>query len=341
MHATLDKPQPLHFMPRTAQPAAPAGTGRWKVEQIEALLNLPFAELMWQAQQVHRQHFNANEVDFSSLLSVKTGGCPENCGYCSQSAHHDTGLKASKLMEADQVRQAARAAKASGAQRFCMGAAWRGIKERDMPAIAELIHIVKQEGLQACATMGMLEPGQAEQLKAAGLDYYNHNLDCSPGFYGNVVSTRSYEDRLQTLRRVREAGINVCSGGIIGMGETRRQRAELIEQLANLWPQYPDSVPINNLVKVPGTPLENAPDVDPFEFVRMIAVARITMPRARIRLAAGRRQLDDGMQTLCFLAGANSIFLGEKLLTTPNPDADDDHRLLKRLGIRATDAGRP
>ena len=317
MHATLDKPQPLHFMPRPAQPAAPAGTGRWKVEQIEALLNLPFAELMWQAQQVHRQHFNANEVDFSSLLSVKTGGCPENCGYCSQSAHHDTGLKASKLMEADQVRQAARAAKASGAQRFCMG------------------------GLQACATMGMLEPGQAEQLKAAGLDYYNHNLDCSPGFYGNVVSTRSYEDRLQTLRRVREAGINVCSGGIIGMGETRRQRAELIEQLANLWPQYPDSVPINNLVKVPGTPLENAPDVDPFEFVRMIAVARITMPRARIRLAAGRRQLDDGMQTLCFLAGANSIFLGEKLLTTPNPDADDDHRLLKRLGMRATDAGRP
>ena len=209
MHATLDKPQPLHFMPRTAQPAAPASTGRWKVEQIEALLNLPFAELMWQAQQVHRQHFNANEVDFSSLLSVKTGGCPENCGYCSQSAHHDTGLKASKLMEADQVRQAARAAKASGAQRFCMGAAWRGIKERDMPAIAELIHIVKQEGLQTCATIGIFEPRQTEQLKAAGLDYYNHNLDCSPGFYGNVVSTRSYEDRLQTLRRVREAGINV------------------------------------------------------------------------------------------------------------------------------------
>ncbi|MDO5087205.1 MAG: biotin synthase BioB [Comamonadaceae bacterium] len=315
-------------------PAAPASTQRWSVEAIEALLAQPFNDLLWQAQQVHRQHFDANEVELATLLSVKTGGCPEDCGYCPQSVHYDTGVKAAKLMASGEVRQAAEAAKAAGATRFCMGAAWRAPKDRDIDAVAELVRTVKDVGLEACVTLGMLADGQAERLRDAGLDYYNHNLDCAPDFYGDVISTRDYQDRLDTLERVRGAGVRVCSGGIVGMGENRRQRAALIAQLANLAPDYPESVPINNLVKVEGTPLAGQPDIDPFEFVRMIAAARITMPRARVRLSAGRQQLGDGVQALCFLAGANSIFYGEKLLITGNPEVEADRQLLARLDMR-------
>ncbi len=320
--------------------AAPTSTERWSVEQIEALLALPFNDLLWRAQQVHRQHFDANQIELATLLSVKTGGCPEDCGYCPQSVHYDTGVKAEKLMASGEVRQAAEAAKAAGATRFCMGAAWRAPKERDIDAVAELVRTVKGVGLEACVTLGMLAEGQAERLRDAGLDYYNHNLDCAPDFYGEVISTRDYQDRLDTLERVRSAGVRVCSGGIIGMGESRRQRAALIAQLANLAPHYPESVPINHLVKVEGTPLAEQPDLDPLEWVRMIAAARITMPTARVRLSAGRQQQDDALQALAFLAGANSIFYGEKLLVTGNPDAGADQALLRRLGMRAQ-AGAP
>ena len=325
-------PQPITLHKRAA-PAATAGTERWSVEQIEALLNLPFTDLLWQAQKVHRAHHDPNEVELATLLSVKTGGCPEDCGYCPQSVHYDTGVKAEKLMESGAVKQAAEAARAAGATRFCMGAARRAPKDRAIDAGAELVRTVKDLGLEACVTLGMLADGQAEKLKAAGLDYYNHNLDCAPDFYGEIISTRDYQDRLDTLDRVRGAGVKVCSGGIVGMGESRRQRAALIAQLANL-PEVPDSVPINHLVKVEGTPLAEQPDLDPFEFVRMIAAARITMPKSRVRLSAGRQQLGEAVQALCFLAGANSIFYGEKLLITGNPEVAGDRALFQRLGVK-------
>jgi biotin synthase len=318
--------------------AQPAGTARWRVEDIAALFELPFTELLYRAQTVHREHHDPARVELATLLSVKTGGCPEDCAYCPQSVHYDTGVQAGKLMDAEAVRDAARAARAAGATRFCMGAAWREPKDRDIDAVAELVRTVKQEGLEACATLGMLAEGHAERLRDAGLDYYNHNLDSDPGFYGDIISTRDYQDRLDTLQRVRGAGVRVCCGGIVGMGETRAQRAGLIAQLANLAPDYPESVPINHLVRVEGTPLAEQAPLDPLEFVRMIAVARITMPRAKVRLSAGRRELGEAVQALCFAAGANSIFYGDKLLTTGNPDADSDRALLEKLGLRPFEA---
>lgn len=318
----------LHTRP-AAPPQAPE---RWPVADIEALFALPFAELMFRAQTVHREHFDPTEVQLSTLLSIKTGGCPEDCSYCPQAARYDTGVEASKLMEPEAVLDAARRAQAAGATRFCMGAAWRGPKDRDVEKVAELISAVKSLGLETCATLGMLEDGHAEQLQEAGLDYYNHNIDTAPDKYGDIISTRQYEDRLDTLQRVRGAGVKVCSGGIVGMGETRTQRAGLIAALANLDP-YPESVPINNLVQVEGTPLHGQDKLDPLEFVRTIAVARITMPTARVRLSAGRQQLGEAVQTLCFLAGANSIFYGDKLLTTGNPDVQADRDLLNKLGM--------
>ncbi|WP_084360644.1 biotin synthase BioB [Hydrogenophaga palleronii] len=327
--------QPLHFhaTPKPA-PQDDAGTQRWNVPDVQALFDLPFSELLYRAQTVHREHFDPTEVELATLLSVKTGGCPEDCGYCPQSVHFDTGLTAGKLMGVDAVREAAQRAKQAGATRFCMGAAWRAPKDRDVDAVAELVRTVKEEGLEACATLGMLSDGHAEILRDAGLDYYNHNLDSAPDFYGEVITTRDYQDRLDTLERVRGAGVKVCCGGIVGMGESRRQRAALVAQLANLAPDYPESVPINNLVKVQGTPLADQPDLDPLEFVRTIAVARITMPRARVRLSAGRQQMSEAVQALCFVAGANSIFYGEKLLTTGNPDVEADMGLLKKLGLQ-------
>ena len=316
-----------------AQPIEP----RWSVDDIEVLFNLPFPDLIYQAQTVHRNHFNPVQVEFATLLSVKTGGCPEDCNYCPQAARFDTGVEASKLMEPDDVLLAAQRAQAAGTTRFCMGAAWRSPKDRDIEKVAELVRIVKALGLETCATLGMLDDGHAQTLRSAGLDYYNHNLDSAPDFYGDIITTRDYQDRLDTLARVRSAGVKVCCGGIVGMGETRRQRAGLVAQLANLSP-YPESVPINNLVKVQGTPLGDKllkqDDLDPFEFVRTIAVTRITMPKARVRLSAGRQQMGDGVQAICFLAGANSIFYGDKLLTTGNPDTDADVTLLARLGMR-------
>jgi biotin synthase len=304
---------------------------RWSHEDIEALFALPFHELLYRAQTVHREHWPEADIELATLLSVKTGGCPENCGYCPQSAHFDTGVQAHKLMSVEEVTRAASAAKAAGATRFCMGAAWRAPKDRDIDRVVELVRAVKGLGLEACATLGMLQPHQALALREAGLDYYNHNLDTAPEYYADVVSTREYQDRLDTLAAVRAAGIRVCCGGIIGMGETVAHRAGLIAELANLDP-YPESVPINNLVRVPGTPLADSEPVDPLDFVRVIAVARITMPRARVRLSAGRQQLGEAVQALCFLAGANSIFYGDKLLVTGNPDAEADRRLLDKLG---------
>ncbi|MDR6215573.1 biotin synthase BioB [Paracidovorax wautersii] len=321
------QPVQLHRRPTAAAPSGP-----WTVEAIQKLLDLPFMDLLFQAQTVHRAHWPAGDVELATLLSVKTGGCPENCGYCPQSAEFDTGVKAEKLMGVDEVLAAAQAAKDAGATRFCMGAAWRAPKDRDIEKMGELIGAVKGLGLQTCATLGMLESHQAVALKDAGLDYYNHNLDTAPEYYTDVVSTRQYQDRLDTLDHVRSAGISVCCGGIIGMGEAPVHRAGLIAQLANLDP-YPESVPINSLVRVPGTPLADSDPVDPFDFVRVIAVARITMPRARVRLSAGRLQMGDAVQALCFLAGANSIFYGDKLLVTGNPDADADAQLLARLGL--------
>ena len=315
-----------------ASHAHKGGAERWSVDAIEALLDLPFPELMFKAQTVHRENFDPTRIEFATLLSVKTGGCPEDCHYCPQAARYDTGVEASKLMEPEEVRVAAERAKAAGATRFCMGAAWRSPKDRDIEKVAELVRTVKALGLETCATLGMLEDGHAQTLQGAGLDYYNHNLDSAPDFYGDIITTRDYQDRLDTLERVRSAGLKVCCGGIVGMGETRRQRAGLVAELANLTP-YPESVPINNLVKVEGTPLAHQANLDPFEFVRTIAVARIAMPMARVRLSAGRQQMSDGVQALCFLAGANSIFYGDKLLTTGNPDTESDVTLLERLGI--------
>jgi biotin synthase len=324
-----------------AEPAGPHATHApsWTVATVAELYELPFPELMRRAQEVHRAHFDACAIQLSSLLSIKTGGCPEDCGYCPQSAHHDAGVAGQPLMPLAEVLAAARAAQAAGARRFCMGAAWRSPKPRQVAAVARMVAEVKALGLETCVTLGMLEDDHARALADAGLDYYNHNLDTSPEFYGTIVTTRTYQDRLDTLHRVREAGIKVCSGGIVGMGESRLARAGLIAQLAGLDP-YPESVPINNLVRVAGTPLQDTEQLDPFEFVRTIAVARITMPRAMVRLSAGREQMDDAMQALCFLAGANSIFYGEQLLTTANPQVQADQRLLARLGMRAADAER-
>ncbi|VVD83413.1 Biotin synthase [Pandoraea morbifera] len=307
----------------------------WTVDAIEALFALPFNDLIFRAQQVHREHFDANAVQLSTLLSIKTGGCPEDCSYCPQSARYDTGVQAEKLMPVDEVVAAAKRAKEAGATRFCMGAAWRSPKPHQVDAVGEIVREVKALGLETCVTLGMLRDGQAEQLRDAGLDYYNHNLDTSPEFYGQIITTRTYQDRLDTLARVREAGLKVCCGGIVGLGETQRERAGLIAQLANMSP-YPESVPINNLMKIEGTPLEHNESVDPFDFVRMIAVARITMPRAMVRLSAGREMMDDALQSLCFLAGANSMFYGEKLLVTQNPQAEHDRALLARLGMRTS-----
>ena len=328
----IEKTITLHRPAAARQPTAKAPEQRWTIDAIEALFNLPLPELMYQAQTVHRDNLNPAHVEFATLLSVKTGGCPEDCNYCPQAARFDTGVEASKLMEPAEVLLAAQRAKAAGATRFCMGAAWRAPKDRDIEKVAELVRTVKALGLETCATLGMLEDGHAQTLQSACLDYYNHNLDSAPDFYGNIITTRDYQDRLDTLARVRSAGVKVCCGGIVGMGETRRQRAGLVAELANLSP-YPESVPINNLVKVEGTPLANQADLDPFEFVRTIAVARITMPTARVRLSAGRQQMGDGVQALCFLAGANSIFYGDKLLTTGNPDTEADTTLLARLGM--------
>lgn len=306
----------------------------WTVAEIEALFALPFNDLVFRAQTVHREHFDPNEVQVSTLLSIKTGGCSEDCGYCSQSAHHETPVEREPLMELNEVISAATRAKESGATRFCMGAAWRGPKQKDLLPVLEMVRAVKAMGLETCVTLGMLKEEQAAQLREAGLDYYNHNLDTAPEFYGQVITTHTYQDRLDTLGRVRKAGIKVCSGGIIGMGESRTQRAALIAQLANLDP-VPESVPINMLVQVEGTPLKNVDSLDPLEFVRTVAVARITMPASLVRLSAGRGEMADSLQALCFLAGANSIFYGEKLLTTGNPDTQSDQALFERLGIRA------
>lgn len=318
---------------RAAPESSPARTQRWRVEDVEALFALPFMELVFRAQQVHREHFDPNEVQLSTLLSIKTGGCAEDCGYCSQSAHFDTEVKASKLMPLDEVLEAAQAAQAQGATRFCMGAAWRSPKERDMERVSAMVREVKAMGLETCMTLGMLDAAQAQTLKDAGLDYYNHNLDTAPEYYGSIISTRTYQDRLDTLDNVRGAGINVCSGGIVGMGESRAHRAALVAQLANLEP-YPESVPINNLVPIEGTPLAGTEPIDPFEFVRTIAVARMTMPRTMVRLSAGREVMDEALQALCFMAGANSIFYGDRLLTTPNPQTGRDRSLLERLDMR-------
>lgn len=305
----------------------------WTREEILALFDLPFTELVHRAAAVHRAHFDPAEVQVSTLLSVKTGGCPEDCAYCPQAQRYHTGVQAQKLMSTEDVLEKARAAKAAGASRFCMGAAWRSPKDRDIPKVAAMIAGVKALGLETCATLGMLSGEQARALREAGLDYYNHNLDTAPEFYGEVIHTREYQDRLDTLEHVREVGMKTCCGGIVGMGETRTQRAGLLQALANL-PAHPDSVPINRLVQVAGTPLHGTAELDPFEFVRMIAVARILMPASMVRLSAGREAMSDELQALCFLAGANSIFYGEKLLTTGNPDVERDRALFARLGIR-------
>jgi biotin synthase len=309
---------------------------RWSGAAVEALLALPFNDLLERAHRTHRAHHDPNAVQLSTLLSIKTGGCPEDCAYCPQAARYHTGVASEPMLSTDDVVAAAAAAKAAGATRFCMGAAWRGPKERDLERVASMVRRVKALGLETCATLGLLKDGQAETLERAGLDYYNHNLDTAPEFYGEIITTRDYRDRLDTLERVRQAGIKVCCGGIVGMGESRAQRAGLIAQLAGLDP-YPESVPINNLVQVEGTPLHGTEPIDPLEFVRTIAVARITMPKAMVRLSAGRRELADGIQALCFFAGANSIFYGEKLLTTGNPDVAEDRELFRRLGLRPLD----
>jgi biotin synthase len=304
----------------------------WTHAEVDALFDLPFNDLLFRAQSVHRQHFDPNAVQISTLLSIKTGGCPEDCSYCPQSVHYDTGLEPERLMDIEAVLTAARRARAAGATRFCMGAAWRNPRGRNFERVLEMVSRVHAEGLETCATLGMLDGDQAQQLKQAGLDYYNHNLDTSPEFYGEIISTRTYQDRLDTLGQVREAGINVCCGGIVGLGESRADRVSMLCELASL-PEHPGSVPINQLVKVEGTPLDDEPGIDPLEFVRTIAVARILMPHSHVRLSAGRSDMADTMQALCFHAGANSIFYGEKLLTTGNPDTAIDDALFERLGL--------
>jgi biotin synthase len=304
----------------------------WAQDEIEGLFNLPFMDLVSRAHAVHAAHHDSNAVQVSTLLSIKTGGCPEDCAYCPQAQRYHTGVEAQKLMDAEDVLERARAAKAAGASRFCMGAAWRGPKDRDIPKVAEIIREVKSLGMETCATLGLLGEGHAQALKDAGLDYYNHNIDTSPDYYGEIIHTREFQDRLDTLEDIRAAGLKTCCGGIVGMGETRTQRAGLLRALANL-PEHPQSVPINQLVPVPGTPLADAAPLDPFEFVRTIAVARIVMPKSIVRLSAGRQQMSDELQALCFFAGAGSIFMGEKLLTTGNPDVAHDHALFARLDL--------
>ena len=316
----------------TVRPITVPETAAWPLADVMALFELPFNELMFRAQEVHRANWPNGDVELATLLSIKTGGCEEDCNYCPQAARYDTGVEAKKILDLETVLDAAREAKQHGATRFCMGAAWRSPKDRDMEKVEAMVREVKALGLETCATLGMLEEGQADRLKNAGLDYYNHNIDTSPDFYDNVISTREYQDRLDTLGRVRKAGLKVCCGGIVGMGESREQRAGLIAQLANMNP-YPESVPVNHLVQVEGTPLHGIDPLDPIEFVRTIAVARITMPEARVRLSAGRRQMGEAVQAMCFMAGANSIFYGDKLLTTENPEAEDDRALLARLGL--------
>ncbi len=315
--------------------AAPDGSVRtdWTRDEIRGLFALPFSELVYRAQSVHRMHFDPREVQVSTLLSIKTGGCPEDCAYCPQSAHHDAGVPASKLMDVDAVLADAKAARDAGASRFCMGAAWRSPKDRDLDSVCRMIEGVKELGLESCVTLGMLTHAQAARLKSAGLDYYNHNFDTSPEFYGEIIGTRTYRDRLDTLRAVRDAGLNVCCGGIVGMGETREDRVGLIHALATLEP-HPESVPINALVQVEGTPAAGGQELDTIEFVRTIAVARIVMPRSMVRLSAGREAMSAEAQALAFLAGANSIFYGPKLLTAPNPGTDSDRALFERLGMR-------
>ena len=305
----------------------------WSTEEIQALFDLPFNDLLFRAQTVHRENFDPNEVQVSTLLSIKTGSCPEDCKYCPQSAHYDTGLEKQRLMEVEAVLNKAKQAKETGATRFCMGAAWKHPTDRDMPYILQMVRGVREMGLETCMTLGMLKPDQADQLADAGLDYYNHNLDTSPEFYDKIITTRTYQDRLDTLQHVRDSGMKICSGGILGMGETAGDRIGLLQQLANL-PQPPESVPINMLVKVAGTPLENVEDLDPFEYIRNIAVARILMPTSHVRLSAGRESMSDELQSMAFFAGANSIFYGECLLTTPNPETHRDLQLFKRLGLR-------
>ncbi len=337
----------LHSMPDGSSPLAHSSVTSssevrhdWTVAEVQALLDLPFPELMFRAQTLHRATFDPTEIQISTLLSIKTGGCPEDCAYCPQSAKHEQGVKADKLMAVEAVLTEARKAKAAGASRFCMGAAWRSPKERDLDTVCAMIEGVKQLGMETCVTLGMLDNTQAHKLHDAGLDYYNHNLDTSPEYYGEIISTRTYQERLDTLSNVRDAGINVCCGGIVGLGENETDRAGLIAALATL-PAHPESVPINLLVKVEGTPLATADEVEPLDFVRMIAAARITMPKSRVRLAAGRENMSDETQALCFLAGANSIFYGERLLTTPNPQATRDRALLDRLGMHTTGIGLP
>jgi biotin synthase len=304
----------------------------WTRQEVAALFDLPFMDLMFQAQTVHRQFFNPNEVQVSTLCSIKTGACPEDCKYCPQSARYDTGLEKEKLMKVEAVIEEARAARASGATRFCMGAAWRSPKGKDMPYVTAMVKGVKELGMETCMTLGMISGEQAKELAGAGLDYYNHNLDTSPEFYGDIITTRTYQDRLETLANVREAGMKVCCGGIVGMGEDESDRVGLLLQLAAM-PQHPESVPVNMLVRVEGTPLAEQADLDPFDFIRTIAVARILMPQSHVRLSAGREQMNDQMQAMAFMAGANSIFYGEKLLTTPNPESNKDMQLFRRLGI--------
>jgi biotin synthase len=304
----------------------------WTVADVEQLLALPFNDLLFRAQTLHRQYFDPNAVQVSTLLSIKTGACPEDCAYCPQSARYDTKLEKEKLMDVEAVIEKAKAAKAAGSDRFCMGAAWRSPRDKDMPYVIAMVKGVKELGLETCMTLGMLDNQKADALAEAGLDYYNHNLDTSPEYYGEIITTRTYSDRLKTLANVRNAGMKVCSGGILGMGETHRDRAGLLVQLANL-PAHPDSVPINQLVKVAGTPLENEDDLDPLDFIRTIAAARIMMPKSHVRLSAGREEMSEEMQAMCFFAGANSIFYGECLLTTPNPAANKDQALFRKLGI--------
>ncbi|MEE3388119.1 MAG: biotin synthase BioB [Pseudomonadota bacterium] len=328
-------------MPATASPAQSSASDvavrhDWKRSEIDALFALPFSDLLFQAASVHRAHFDPNAVQVSTLLSIKTGACPEDCKYCSQSGHYNTELEKEKLLEVARVVEEARAARDKGASRFCMGAAWRSPRDKDMPYVLDMVRQVKSLGLETCMTLGMLDPGQAEALADAGLDYYNHNLDTSPEYYGQVITTRTYNDRLSTLANVRDAGMKVCCGGIVGMGEQRDDRVGLLQQLANL-PHHPESVPINMLVKIEGTPLADVDDLDPFEFVRTVAVARILMPESYVRLSAGRQEMNDEAQALCFLAGANSIFYGERLLTTDNPEASHDKQLFNRLGIHPLD----
>jgi biotin synthase len=317
-----------------ARAESPAARHAWTLDEVLALFRLPFNDLLYRAQTVHRAHFDANAVQISTLLSIKTGGCPEDCAYCPQSAHYRTGVVPDRLMDKEAVLGEARRARAAGATRFCMGAAWRSPRDSDVEDVAELVSGVKALGLETCATLGMLTRRQADRLKEAGLDFYNHNLDTSASHYGRIISTRTFQDRLDTLAHVREAGMHVCCGGILGMGESLEDRADLLRTLANL-PEHPESVPINQLVRVEGTPMADAEPVDPLDFVRTVAVARILMPCSFVRLSAGREAMSDELQALCFLAGANSIFYGEKLLTTPNPHMHADRRLFDRLGLRA------